>query len=104
MCAEAVWRRCDRRIICDYLIAAGKTVFDILAQWRRASAHDGPNQARAGSVGPRRRSSSILQNLIFGTHRRRVRLDIKAVAHAFHVGIPGEIALIGLDLDLPCAL
>jgi hypothetical protein len=36
--------------------------------------------------------------------RRRVRLDIKAVAHAFHVGIPGEIALIGLNLDLPCAL
>ena len=107
MCAEAVWWRCDRRIISDYLIAAGETVFDILAQWRRAGAHDGPSQpgpAASSPAGPRRRSSSILQNLIFGTHRRRVRLDIKAVAHAFHVGIPGEIALIGLDLDLPCAL
>src|SRR3954462_11984428 len=27
MCAEAVWWRCHRRIIADYLIAAGKTVF-----------------------------------------------------------------------------
>src|SRR5262249_19885677 len=38
------------------------------------------------------------------TGRRCIRLDIKAVAHAFHVGIPRETALIGLNLDLPCAL
>ncbi len=31
MCAEAVWWRCHRRIIADYLIAAGETVFHILA-------------------------------------------------------------------------
>jgi uncharacterized protein (DUF488 family) len=31
MCAEAVWWRCHRRIIADYLIAAGDTVFHILA-------------------------------------------------------------------------
>lgn len=38
-CAEAVWWRCHRRIIADYLIAAGETVFHIL----------GPNHvARAG--------------------------------------------------------
>jgi uncharacterized protein (DUF488 family) len=30
MCAEAVWWRCHRRIIADYLIYAGETVFHIL--------------------------------------------------------------------------
>ena len=32
MCAEAVWWRCHRRIIVDYLIAAGETVFHILGR------------------------------------------------------------------------
>jgi uncharacterized protein (DUF488 family) len=31
MCAEAVWWRCHRRIIADYLLAAGEKVFHILA-------------------------------------------------------------------------
>ena len=31
MCAEAVWWRCHRRIIADYLIAAGEPVVHILA-------------------------------------------------------------------------
>jgi uncharacterized protein (DUF488 family) len=31
MCAETVWWRCHRRIITDYLLAAGETVFHILA-------------------------------------------------------------------------
>jgi uncharacterized protein (DUF488 family) len=31
MCAEAVWWRCHRRIIADYLISAGEEVFHILA-------------------------------------------------------------------------
>src|SRR6266480_3856875 len=31
MCAEAVWWRCHRRIIADYLICAGERVFHILA-------------------------------------------------------------------------
>jgi uncharacterized protein (DUF488 family) len=31
MCAETVWWRCHRRIIADYLIAAGETVFHILS-------------------------------------------------------------------------
>jgi uncharacterized protein (DUF488 family) len=31
MCAEAVWWRCHRRIISDYLLAAGDQVFHILA-------------------------------------------------------------------------
>jgi len=30
MCAEALWWRCHRRIIADYLIAAGETVYHIL--------------------------------------------------------------------------
>jgi uncharacterized protein (DUF488 family) len=30
MCAEAVWWRCHRRIITDYLLAAGEPVFHIL--------------------------------------------------------------------------
>jgi uncharacterized protein (DUF488 family) len=31
MCAETVWWRCHRRIIADYLLAAGESVFHILA-------------------------------------------------------------------------
>ena len=34
MCAEAVWWRCHRRIIADYLIAAGETVLHILGTGR----------------------------------------------------------------------
>ena len=34
MCAEAVWWRCHRRIIADYLIAAGETVFHIVGAGR----------------------------------------------------------------------
>jgi uncharacterized protein (DUF488 family) len=30
MCAEAVWWQCHRRIITDYLLASGKSVFHIL--------------------------------------------------------------------------
>jgi uncharacterized protein (DUF488 family) len=39
MCAEAVWWRCHRRIIADYLIAAGEMVFHILATSHVAPAH-----------------------------------------------------------------
>jgi uncharacterized protein (DUF488 family) len=39
MCAEAVWWRCHRRIIADYLIAAGETVFHILGRNRIEQAH-----------------------------------------------------------------
>ena len=34
MCAEAVWWRCHRRIIADYLIVSGETVIHILAKGR----------------------------------------------------------------------
>jgi len=39
MCSEAVWWQCHRRIIADYLIAAGETVFHILAGHRIEPAH-----------------------------------------------------------------
>jgi len=39
MCAEAVWWRCHRRIIADYLIAAGEKVVHILAKGRTEPAH-----------------------------------------------------------------
>jgi uncharacterized protein (DUF488 family) len=48
MCAEAVWWRCHRRIIADYLLAAGEQVFHILgpghieAARMTAAAQPGP--------------------------------------------------------------
>ncbi|MFJ6328635.1 MULTISPECIES: DUF488 family protein [unclassified Rhizobium] len=34
MCSEAVWWRCHRRIVADYLIARGETVFHIMGSTR----------------------------------------------------------------------
>jgi uncharacterized protein (DUF488 family) len=34
MCSEAVWWRCHRRIVADYLIASEETVFHIMGQGR----------------------------------------------------------------------
>ena len=34
MCSEAVWWRCHRRIVSDYLLAGGETVFHIMGQGR----------------------------------------------------------------------
>ena len=34
MCSEAVWWRCHRRIVTDYLIASGETVFHIMGHGR----------------------------------------------------------------------
>ena len=39
MCAEAVWWRCHRRIIADYLVAAGEEVFHILGPRNVEPAH-----------------------------------------------------------------
>jgi uncharacterized protein (DUF488 family) len=38
MCAEAVWWRCHRRIIADYLLIAGEQVFHILGPGKIAPA------------------------------------------------------------------
>ena len=46
MCAEAVWWRCHRRIIADYLIAAGETVFHILGPGHVEAADAPPEQSR----------------------------------------------------------
>jgi uncharacterized protein (DUF488 family) len=48
MCAEAVWWRCHRRIIADYLIAAGLGVEHILDARKREPARLTPG----ASVGP----------------------------------------------------
>jgi uncharacterized protein (DUF488 family) len=50
MCAEAVWWRCHRRIITDYLIAAGETVFHILRRDHLEQAHM-TRAAKVGSAG-----------------------------------------------------
>ncbi|HEV7274902.1 MAG TPA: DUF488 domain-containing protein [Devosiaceae bacterium] len=42
MCSEAVWWRCHRRIIADYLLAGGDTVFHIL----------GPNSVTQATLTP----------------------------------------------------
>ena len=49
LCAEAVWWRCHRRIIADYLIAAGDEVFHVLGPGhieraiRTSAARTGPH-------------------------------------------------------------
>jgi uncharacterized protein (DUF488 family) len=50
MCAEAVWWRCHRRIIADYLIAAGERVFHILGPNHIEQAHM-TDAARPGPAG-----------------------------------------------------
>jgi uncharacterized protein (DUF488 family) len=50
MCAEAVWWRCHRRIISDYLIAEGEMVVHILGPGHIESAHL-TEAARPGAAG-----------------------------------------------------
>jgi len=52
MCAEAVWWRCHRRIIADYLMAAGEAVFHILGpnHIERARITDGAKLGATGSL------------------------------------------------------
>jgi len=46
MCAEAVWWRCHRRIIADYLLARGARVLHILPDGRIAPAQRTPGARR----------------------------------------------------------
>ena len=46
MCAETLWWRCHRRIITDYLLAAGDTVFHILGPGEIAQARMTPAAKR----------------------------------------------------------
>lgn len=48
MCAEAVWWRCHRRIITDYLIADGSPVFHIMGRGRLEPAKITPAAVRQG--------------------------------------------------------
>lgn len=50
MCAEILWWRCHRRIISDYLIAAGEIVFHILGPGQVKQAHM-PSAAKIGTAG-----------------------------------------------------
>ena len=48
MCAEAVWWRCHRRIIADYLLARGRTVFHLMGGGKVDRAKLTPGAAIAG--------------------------------------------------------
>jgi uncharacterized protein (DUF488 family) len=50
MCAEAVWWRCHRRIIADYLLAAGRTVCHILGPGRAEPARLTPAAQAQGNL------------------------------------------------------
>jgi uncharacterized protein (DUF488 family) len=45
MCSEAVWWRCHRRIITDYLLASGETVYHLMGQNRQVLASLTPGAA-----------------------------------------------------------
>ncbi|MBV9932499.1 MAG: DUF488 domain-containing protein [Alphaproteobacteria bacterium] len=46
MCAEAVWWRCHRRIVADYLLAEGREVFHLMGEARVAPAKLAPAAVR----------------------------------------------------------
>ncbi|HEX8620343.1 MAG TPA: DUF488 domain-containing protein [Allosphingosinicella sp.] len=48
MCAEAVWWRCHRRIVADYLLAAGREVFHLMGDDRVERAKMTPAAVTAG--------------------------------------------------------
>ena len=50
MCAEALWWRCHRRIIADYLLAAGEEVTHIMADGKLTPARLTPAARPSGSV------------------------------------------------------
>jgi uncharacterized protein (DUF488 family) len=51
MCAEAVWWRCHRRIIADYLLQRGRTVIHLMGNGRSEPARMTPSaEARDGRL------------------------------------------------------
>lgn len=65
MCSEAVWWRCHRRIVTDYLIACGQTVFHIMGPGRIEAAHLTPGaslQAGGMVVYPAAQQLSIFES------------------------------------------
>jgi uncharacterized protein (DUF488 family) len=66
MCAEAVWWRCHRRIIADYLMAAGETVLHIMGPEKVEPAYltNGASVAADGALTypPSRRNKKAAHN------------------------------------------
>ena len=50
MCAEAVWWRCHRRIVADYLICRGRTVVHLMDPARAEAATLNPAAVEAGGL------------------------------------------------------
>jgi uncharacterized protein (DUF488 family) len=66
MCAESLWWRCHRRIIADYLVAAGEDVFHILGGGHIERAL----LAAASRVGPRETLTYPKESIdLFGAQR-----------------------------------
>jgi uncharacterized protein (DUF488 family) len=63
MCSEAVWWRCHRRIIADYLIAAGDNVFHILGRNHVERAHMTPT-AELGPTGVLTYPAGVSQEVV----------------------------------------
>ncbi|MGE3144299.1 MAG: DUF488 family protein [Pseudorhodoplanes sp.] len=51
MCSEAVWWRCHRRIVADYLIASGQTVLHIMGEGRLEPARLTPGAVIQPGIG-----------------------------------------------------
>jgi len=51
MCSEAVWWRCHRRIVADYLLARGEAVLHIMGVGREDPAHLTPGAVVEGDAG-----------------------------------------------------
>lgn len=70
MCAEAVWWRCHRRIISDYLVAAGETVRHIMGPGKSEVAALTP-EARRMPTGALRYAAADLLDSIENEDARR---------------------------------
>ena len=50
MCSEAVWWRCHRRIVADYLLCRGRTVFHLMGRLRADPAKLNEAAIESGDV------------------------------------------------------
>ena len=91
MCAEAVWWRCHRRIIADYLLLNGRQVFHLMGERPRRAGEDDPGGNGAGRTAGLSRSL-ILRLAAFARapgpaaeawrrRRRRRRGDLQHLRH-----------------------
>jgi hypothetical protein len=82
MCAEAVWWRGHRRIIADYLLSEGETVFHIL-EWEPC----GPRAANAGGQARHGWSSDLSRTRVTAETGAGERGDLRG--RAFGLSWPG---------------